>query len=60
MNTPFMPTVELSPDTEIKTTWGVLQGYQREIAERDAKIADLIMERDALALKARAASGGME
>ena len=45
---PFMPTVDLKPETRIKTTWGVFQDYQRQIAERDAKIASLLMEVDAL------------
>jgi len=48
---PFMPIANISDDHKIETTWGVLQNYRRQIAERDAKIADLIMERDALLRK---------
>lgn len=52
---PFMPTVELKPDTKMETTWGVFQDYQRQIDERDKKIADLLLERDALIAKLREA-----
>lgn len=48
---PFMPRAEITAETKIETTWGVLQGYQRQLHERDVKIADLIMERDALIAK---------
>lgn len=46
---PFMPTGELTPDTKMITTWAVFQDYRKQIADRDAKIASLILERDALA-----------
>jgi len=46
---PFMPVAHIQPDAKIETTWSVLEGYRKQIADRDAKIADLVLERDALA-----------
>lgn len=52
-NEPFMPTCNISPSSKVETTWGVLEDYQRQIRERDNRIADLVIERDAMAAKLR-------
>ena len=49
--TESMPTVNITRDTKLETTWGVFEDYRKQIADRDAKIADLILERDALTAK---------
>jgi hypothetical protein len=58
---PFTPTAEMAPDTKLETTWAVFQGYHKEIADRDQRIAELILERDALSAalsRARSLAGG--
>lgn len=46
-----MPTADLQPGAMVQTTWGVLEDYRQQIATRDEKIADLILERDALSAR---------
>lgn len=41
---PFMPIAHPSADTKIETTFGVLGGLRKQIAQRDQRIADLLAD----------------